>query len=214
MFPQSSSGRFADIRYLKNALKFLVPFLLFFYTTAEAKRVAEKQGYIDLPRGLLEYEWPTYPFEARLNDLDGEGLYRLEIDRETGRVSSVIVLKSTTHKILDDAAIKAFRKWRFQPNRFSAVRIPAIFTINGHKLGEARRLATYAPQPDRPVTARNGRGTYRFIVDYATGNVTEVKVLQSSGRKDFDRAVVKAYRQWRFVPHTVRSIDTTVAFGP
>lgn len=181
--------------------------------TANTRRVTKGGNYADLPEGLIEYAWPSYPYMARFSDYDGEGWYRLDIDRETGRVSNVSIIKSTTHKVLDEAAIAAFRKWRFQPHTSEAVIVPAMFTIRGHKLGEARRLATYAPEPQHPITRHSGRGTFRFIVDYDTGNVIDVKVLQSSGRKSFDEAVVKAYRQWRFLPHKIHSIDTTVAFG-
>ncbi len=88
------------------------------------------------------------------------------------------------------------------------------FTLRGKPLGAARRLAVYAPDPERPVTNRRGSGTFRFIVDYETGNVVDVQVIKSTGRISFDQAVVKAYRQWRFLPRKVHSIDTTVGFAP
>jgi TonB family protein len=178
-----------------------------------AGRVFNKAGYADLPEGVIEYVWPSYPYMARLNDYDGEGWYQLQIDRDTGRVTDVIILKSTTHKVLDDAAITAFRKWRFRPHTSQSVILPATFFLQGRKLGEARRLAVYAPEPEHPVTRHSGVGTYRFIVDYNTGTVKDVQVIRSSGRKTFDAAVVKAYRQWRFLPHKIHSVDTTVGFG-
>jgi len=91
--------------------------------------------------------------------------------------------------------------------------VPANFVYDNQKISEARRLAVYAPDPPQPVTWHHGVGVFRFIVDYDTGKVTDVQITKSTGRPSFDQDVVKAYRQWRFLPHKVRSIDTTVGFG-
>ena len=187
-------------------------------TAADAEKVRSKHGSMDLPEHVVKYEWPKAPYLARLHGLDGYGVFRMNIDRATGNVSSVTVVKTTTHKMLDDAAVNAFRKWRFRPNTVSEVTMPGTFTVIGdgkrHPLSEARRHAIYAPAPERPRSGRSGSGAFRFIIDYETGRVTDVKIIKSSGNKDFDAAVVKAYRQWRFRPRSARSIDTTVGFAP
>ena len=187
-------------------------------TAADAKRVTSKHGSMDLPESVIKYEWPKTPYLARLHGLDGYGIYRMNIDRATGTVSSVTVVKTTSHKMLDDAAVNAFRKWRFRPNSVSQVTMPGTFSVidsgKRHPLSEARRLAIHAPAPERPRSGRSGSGLYRFIVDYETGRVTDVQIIKSSGHEGFDAAVVKAYRQWRFVPRSARSIDTTVGFAP
>ncbi len=196
----------------------LVGLALFVITTADAKKVTSKHGSMDLPDSVVKYEWPKTPYLARLHGLDGYGVYRLNIDRATGTVSSVTIVKTTTHKMLDDAAVDAFRKWRFQPNSISELTLPGTFTVIGsgkrHPLSEARRLAIYAPTPERPRSGRSGSGVYRFIIDYNTGRTTDVQIIRSSGHEGFDAAVVRAYRQWRFVPRSARSIDTTVGFAP
>ena len=167
----------------------------------------------DIRKDILHEVRPKYPYIARLKGHDGYGRYRLSIDRETGRVTSVEVVKTSTHKELDDCAVKAFQQWRFRPGTVEAVIVPANFIYDKQKISEARRLAVYAPDPPQPMTWHHGTGTFRFLVDYNTGKVTDVQIIKSTGRPSFDQDVLKAYRQWRFLPRTVRSIDVTVGFG-
>jgi protein TonB len=76
---------------------------------------------------------PNYPLEARPRWLTGSGIVWLNVDSRTGYVISAPVLKSTGHKILDEAALDAFRQWRFKPGKISTVRIPINFTMRGVK---------------------------------------------------------------------------------
>ena len=178
---------------------------------ADQKYVEEE--FENASKDILHKVMPRYPWLAGEKGHDGYGLYQLNIDTETGGVVSVEVVKTSTHKELDECAIKAFRQWRIRPHTWHAIRVPANFTYRHGKISEARRLAVYAPDPPRPVTWHSGTGKFRFIIDYDTGKVIDVQILQSTGRPSFDKDVVKAYRQWRFLPHKVRSIDTTVGFG-
>src|SRR5438034_7237844 len=57
---------------------------------------------------------PDYPVQARSQHLTGSGLFAVHI-RADGSVARVEVLKSIGHTILDQAAIAAFRHWRFRP---------------------------------------------------------------------------------------------------
>src|ERR1700731_673867 len=72
---------------------------------------------------------PQIPEIARARRLRGDGYFQFHI-RPDGSVSSVDVLHSTGHKILDDATVAALSKWRFEPGTRSEVRIP--FTYTGH----------------------------------------------------------------------------------
>jgi TonB family protein len=163
---------------------------------------------------VIEQHWPEYSIYARGYGYTGEGRYTLEIDLETGKVIGVTILKSTTHKMLDDAAVFALRRWRFRPHVNQAAIIPVTFSLQGRPRDEAQHLAVYCVEPDLPVTWHRGSGSYRFNVDYETGRITEVKIVKSSGLPKFDEAVLKAYRQWRFPPHTIRSIDETMVVKP
>jgi TonB family protein len=42
-----------------------------------------------------------------------------------------LVLKSTGHGFLDNAALQAFPQWRFKPRTVTAVEIPVPFTTKG-----------------------------------------------------------------------------------
>ena len=67
---------------------------------------------------------PRYPLPRPT----GSGVALLEVDETTGRVISATMEKSTGHKILDDAALEAFRRWRFKPGTVRKIRIPITFT--------------------------------------------------------------------------------------
>ena len=148
------------------------------------------------------------------------GLFRLDIDEATGRVKEVRVLKSTGHKILDDAGIKAFRQWRFKPHTIDKVKIPLALGLTGFievELGRAQKLVTHAVRPNYPFRARwegtRGRGVFQFIVDYDTGRVANVRVLQTTHSVMLDNAAVAALRNWRFKPRSVREVTAVVSFG-
>jgi TonB family protein len=163
---------------------------------------------------VIDKHWPDYPWLARGYHFDGEGKYLLKINPETGDVTSVSIVKSSAHKILDDAAIFSLRRWRFRPHTLRQIMIPVNFSLRGVPVDKAQRLATWCVEPDWPVTWHHGTAVYRFIVDYESGRVNDVQIIKSSGLPKFDEAVVTAYRQWRFPPHKVRAIDETIVVRP
>ena len=57
---------------------------------------------------------PQIPLVAIREGMRGHGYFQFHI-RADGTVSSVSVLKSTGHQILDDATVAALLKWRFVP---------------------------------------------------------------------------------------------------
>jgi protein TonB len=73
---------------------------------------------------------PEYPFAARKHHWTGHGVFACKI-RSDGTVASVDVRRSTGHQMLDQAAITAFRQWRFQPADMKLVNIPITFWMNG-----------------------------------------------------------------------------------
>jgi hypothetical protein len=54
-----------------------------------------------------------------------------EVDPATGRVTSVSMIKSTGHDILDNAALRALRQWRYRPRAITTFEIPIQFTTKG-----------------------------------------------------------------------------------
>ena len=73
---------------------------------------------------------PNYPLYARQYHQTGEGLFVCHI-RPDGTVAWVDVLRSTGHEMLDRAATKALRQWRFHPGDMNAIKIPINFSMSG-----------------------------------------------------------------------------------
>ena len=61
--------------------------------------------------------------------------------------------------------------------------------------------------PNYPTTAyrfhRQGNGWFRLNIDSATGVVTSVKVLKSTGVKILDDSAAVAFMQWRAKPRLI-----------
>jgi len=73
---------------------------------------------------------PDYPLEARKRHWGGVGWFLMHIDQNTGAVTSVEILESTGHAILDQASINALNKWRFKPRKgVTKVKTPIKFTM-------------------------------------------------------------------------------------
>ena len=75
---------------------------------------------------------PEYPSAARLQHLTGSGVAVVQVDPRSGQVTSARILDSTGHKILDEAALKAFRQWRFKPGAASEIHIPILYVMRGY----------------------------------------------------------------------------------
>src|SRR5262245_30858634 len=79
---------------------------------------------------------PRYPLRARSSDpstwsrnFHGDGLYRLDIDLKTGRVTRTTILKSAGSQALDKASTWAFNRWVFAPGKWSAMIIPTTVRV-------------------------------------------------------------------------------------
>ena len=51
-----------------------------------------------------------------------------------------------------------------------------------------------------------------MIIDFNTGKVTNVVILQSTGSDPLDREAIFALRQWRFKPGKLRKADLPITF--
>ena len=88
--------------------------------------------YFDVSEYLPTYSFPPeYPREARDKHLTGKGVAVVKVDPVTGHVTSVSMVKSTGHDILDHAALRAFRQWHFRPRGITTFEIPIQFTSKG-----------------------------------------------------------------------------------
>src|SRR5205823_907679 len=105
---------------------------------------------------------PEYPSAARLQHLTGSGVAVVQVDPRSGQVTSARILESTGHKILDDAALKAFRQWRFKPGTTSEVQVPIRYVMehDGRNAGSpADRLE---PQAREAFRRQNYDATIRL----------------------------------------------------
>ena len=64
---------------------------------------------------MLEAPKPDYPDAAKQRNEHGTGVYLLRTKIATGVVTEIIIGQSTGSVLLDDAAMKALRRWRFKP---------------------------------------------------------------------------------------------------
>ena len=78
---------------------------------------------------------PVYPEQAKREGWSGTASVRIQID-ENGSVVGASVTASSGHAILDEAALTAVRKWRFQPAKNGqgvaikcAINMPVVFSF-------------------------------------------------------------------------------------
>jgi len=76
--------------------------------------------------------------------------------------------------------------------------------------------ALYTPQPvyrpDWVKQGLTGKGVVLVSIDNATGKVTGVRMLESTGNKLLDGAALEAYSQWKFQPGTGSQVKIPIEF--
>lgn len=179
---------------------------------------AEPEKSTDIPDGavVLSAPRPEYPYEARKAKITGTGIVVLEVDPLTGKVTSAHMAPSTGSIILDNAALWAFRRWRFKPGAVKMAKMPITFTMTGNVVTEmvvkkkpmdealaaflGKGTVTKGPIPayprSVPWTTKQGTGVFELHVQ-KDGRVGAVKILKGSGDEIFDRTAVDTLRKWR-----------------
>jgi protein TonB len=71
---------------------------------------------------------PEYPELAKQMRQEGFVLLAADVDRE-GMPIKVEILKSSGFHLLDQAALKAVRHWKFQPGRIGSIPIESTVTV-------------------------------------------------------------------------------------
>jgi TonB family protein len=106
-------------------------------------------------------------------------------------------------------------------HRRSATFTPVVKRSNNRgasslNLSAARVFAINAPRPEYPYEARRqkitGDGVVAMTVDPASGQVTDVFVVKSTGSPFLDNAALAGFRRWRFKPGTASSIRCPITF--
>lgn len=79
-----------------------------------ALRVAPSSSSVETPPSEISNPPPEYPELARRRGYEGSLLLDFEV-RADGTCGEVRVLESSGHDVLDEAAVRAVRQWRFRP---------------------------------------------------------------------------------------------------
>lgn len=66
---------------------------------------------------------PGYPLKARESDWEGVTVLKVLI-KTNGKVGEVIILESSGYQILDQAAVKTIKKWRYRPALKNGTAVP------------------------------------------------------------------------------------------
>jgi TonB family protein len=83
----------------------------------------------------ISHPTPEYPLEARRRHFAGAGVFELSISEDTGEVSSVKVVTSTGYPVLDRAAVKTLKLWKFRPHSVIRVKLPITFSLHKSSSG-------------------------------------------------------------------------------
>ena len=103
------------------------------FTPIKAPQAAGRPGTMSISsaKALATYApRPQYPYEARSRHVVGSGVCVVEVS-PSGSATGASMASSTGNPILDNAALSAFRQWRFKPGSVSKVKIPITFTMTG-----------------------------------------------------------------------------------
>jgi len=99
----------------------------------------EPEGKITQPPRATFQVRPTFPHEMRLSAMRGEVVVDFSVDIE-GRVRNAYAIRSLNPS-LDDPAISAVRRWRFEPGRSGDrpinvnMQVPVVLALGGAAQG-------------------------------------------------------------------------------
>jgi TonB family protein len=122
-------------------------------TSALFSALGEPSAQVVTKADTLVTVRPQSPYEARSRHITGSGVCHLTV-RPDGRVEHAEMHPSTGSRVLDEAALDAFRKWRFVPGRVHKVKIPVSFSSRGVTLGDLE-VIHYEKRDDVTYTVWN-----------------------------------------------------------
>ncbi len=191
-------------------------------TPKSSQADSSKRGIVE--GTLIHQVAPVYPWEAKVNDIEGPVILSAVISKD-GSVKNIHVVSGP--KELSPAAVKAVKQWRYKPYFLNGepVEVDTQITINfeipvayersvsGAVMqsdkrvrllpaeGAARILTTVAPvYPQEAREKRiSGAVTLYALVDY-DGSIRMLKVL--SGHPLLTQAAVDAVKAWKFKPYS------------
>ena len=78
---------------------------------------------------------PEYPIKSQHLGYQGQGIYRVVVNKSNGMVDEVKIMKTTGHRELDASAIMTFFNWKFKPGMIDHRDILVIFHLTGWTRG-------------------------------------------------------------------------------
>jgi TonB family protein len=178
---------------------------------------------------LIKKVPPHYPVEAKAAGIMGTVLFNVVIDTQ-GNVTHIQLVEG--HPLLVSAALDAVKQWKYKPYLLNGqpveveTEIKVIFSLEGMpatesspKVNTAEALGGKLPkdgqivpgtltkkiEPEYPAKAKaeglSGSVTLRVTID-KKGNVIGAQPM--GGDPLFFDSAVKALRQWKYTPSTVK----------
>src|SRR2546430_1954605 len=78
---------------------------------------------------------PEYPIKAQHLGYQGQGIYRLVINKKTGMADEIKVLRTTGHRELDASAVMTLLNWKFAPGTIDHRDVLIVFQLTGWARG-------------------------------------------------------------------------------
>jgi hypothetical protein len=83
-------------------------------------------------RDIVKEVRPHLSASERAKHHEGEGLFRVILDADSGAVRRVVVMKSSGHPAIDQIIIESLRQWRLRPHRWKEFEIYVGLWLNPH----------------------------------------------------------------------------------
>jgi TonB family protein len=154
------------------------------------------------------------------------GIAVLDVNTETGKVTRVRIERSSGSRRYDVAVMDALRHQHFAPHGEKEVGVP--FSINQAGSFTQKDVEQYLSRHgvNANAVSRRLRLVTRFAAIQAmatrydryeltvapTGQVTSVKIIQSTGSGRLDQAATNALHNWRFRPGAVTTVLIAMHF--
>ena len=115
---------------MKTSLRILLT-LLFLAVLTPCRATDIVTIYDKFKQGTTLAPTPEYPMKAKNLGHQGQGIYRLVVNKGSGVVDEVKVMKTTGYRDLDATAIMTFFNWKFNPGTIDHRDILVIFHLTG-----------------------------------------------------------------------------------
>ena len=117
---------------LKQGMRTKWLFALLLILTLTVEKVHASGEIPENLKGICLYAPdPEFPMDLVRRGVRGKGVFRVTIDRSTGKVTEVKVIRSTPYQILNELAAKSLLQWRFKPGTIAGFEIPITFEVTG-----------------------------------------------------------------------------------